>query len=597
MNRLEELLLLWQDQSITEEQGAELKQLLASPEARAKAAEDFFLTGVLLEAVRAQSAAQREASPALQPSAAPSRSPTTWLGRRAAWLAGLAAALLLALGGVFWFQPAPAVRGPAMVFAQVQGETFVVGTKQQLLPAQAGQVLVPGQGITTQGAGSEAVVEMEDAVRLKLASDTTLFTATEAEEAGGGPKLVLEQGEVSVEVTRSLGKKRMSLQTPLGMVVAETEQTALHVSEAAGVVVVRGEVSFTHKATGKSIQLKGGQYVVATEDGDLYAAQFFAPDPHVWSTFPAGFTDTVSVAFSADGRLLAAATHSRDATGIRLGAPEGEAPSQLPGDRCIALSPDGQLLAAGEWGKVMLYETATGKLLRVLEKRGQRVRVSCLAFSPDGQALAVGKGSRDGGGDLEMWDVKTGELAWFARGHVSGINAVAFAPDGKRLASGSWDKTVVVWDTAARQEKTRLLMVPALVVRSLAFAPDGQTLAIATGPGDPRIRQPGEIKLWDVATETVRTTLRGHGRTVTSLAYAADGQTLVSGSADTTVRFWDLATHREYAMLKGHKAAVGFEGLGVAVSPDGTWLATISFDHTIKLWKVAWMKKDLPAKT
>jgi WD40 repeat protein len=84
---------------------------------------------------------------------------------------------------------------------------------------------------------------------------------------------------------------------------------------------------------------------------------------------------------------------------------------------------------------------------------------------------------------------------------------------------------------------------------------------------------------------------------VTSVAFAADGQTLVSGSADATVRFWDLAANREYGMLKGHKAAIGFEGLAVALSPDGAWLATISFDHTIKLWKVAWLKKDLPAHT
>jgi WD40 repeat protein len=263
----------------------------------------------------------------------------------------------------------------------------------------------------------------------------------------------------------------------------------------------------------------------------------------------------------------------------------------------MAFAPDGKLLAAGEGGKVLLYDTATGKPERVLEKKGPKVRISCLAFSPDGRLLAVGKGTGDTAGDVELWDVKTGELVWSERGHAGGVTALAFAPDGRYLASGSWDKTVAVWDPAARDEKTRILMIPAQVVRSLAFAPDGRTLAIATGPADPRVRQPGEIKLWDVATQTMRATLRGHSRTVTSVAYAADGQTLVSGSADATVRFWDLASNREYGMLKGHKAAIGFEGLAVALSPDGAWLATISFDHTIQLWKVAWLKKDLPAHT
>src|SRR5262249_14321548 len=150
-------------------------------------------------------------------------------------------------------------------------------------------------------------------------------------------------------------------------------------------------------------------------------------------------------------------------------------------DRCMAFAPDGKLLAAGERWKVLLYDTATGKPERVLEKEGPRVRVGCLAFSPDGTLLAVGKGTGDTAGAVELWDVKTGALVWSARGHAGGVTSLAFAPDGKLLASGSWDKTVVVWEPAARQEKTRILMIPARVVRALAFAPDGRTLAIATG--------------------------------------------------------------------------------------------------------------------
>jgi hypothetical protein len=607
MNRLDELLLLWQDQSITDPELTELKGLLTCPEGQARAAEEFFLTGVVLEAVRAQSAAGKLAFegddgpiPAAVPLASGHRSPSR---RWKIWLSGAAALVLLILGATHWLRSLrpPTDSGEAPVFAQleqVQGATFVVNNHQRL-PAQVGQVLVRGQGIATQGEASEAVVQMEDAVRLKLGGDTTVFTATTAEETTGGPNLVLEHGELLVEVTRSLGKKRMAVQTPLGLATAEAENTALHVSDAAGVVVVRGEVSFVHKATGKSIRVNGGEYVVATPNGEMHTAHLFSGDAYVWATFPPGFTDNVAVAFSSDSRMLAAATHSRDATGIRLGPVDGpQPPLDLSGDRYTAFAPDGKLLAAGEGHKVLLYDTATGKPERVLEKKGPRVRISSLAFSPDGRLLAVGKGTRDTAGDIELWDVKTGDLLWSARGHAGGVTSLAFAPDGKLLASGSWDKTVLIWEPAARQEKTRILTIPALVVRSLAFAPDGRTLAIATGPGDPRVREPGEIKLWDVATETMRANLRGHSRTVTSLAYAADGQTLVSASADTTVRFWDLATNREYGMLKGHKAAIGFEGLAVALSPNGAWLATISFDHTVKLWKVTWLRKtDRPSHT
>lgn len=618
MNRLEELLLLWQDESLDADGLAELKRLLAAPEARARLAEHFFLTGVVLEAVRAESASwepaataedlpappetacpgQRAPHPA--PATVASSSPGSWLHfrmtRGRVWLTGAAAALLIALGSFLWFRPSapPSVPDPPMVFAQfeqVQGVTFVVN-KEQKVAAHAGRVLHPGDGIVTQGADSEAVVQMADAVRLTLGGDTMVLTATEAEEISGGAKLVVEQGEVLVEVNRSLGKKRMTVRTPLGMVAAEAENTALHVSEAVGVVVVRGEADFVHKVTGKSIRVKAGRYVVATPDGELRTAQFFSGDAHVWATFPPGFTDNVSVAFSADSGLLAAASHARDGVGVRLGRADGrQPPRELSGDRCIAFSPDSKLLAAGGWGKVVLYETATGQPLRVLEKNGPRLRVGCLAFSPDGQLLATGWGAQQTGGEVELWDVKTGELVWTLRGHACGVTSLAFSPDGKLLASGSWDQTVVIWDPAVREEKTCILMVPGLTVRSLAFSPDGQTLAIAAGSADPRVRQPGEIRLWDVGSQTVRATLRGHHRTVTSLAYAPDGQTLVSGSADATVRFWDLGTGQEYGMLKGHRAAIGFEGLAVALSPDGAWLATASFDQTVKLWRLAWLKK------
>jgi WD40 repeat protein len=598
MNRLDELLLLWEDQGITEQELTELKQLLASPECRAQAAAHVLLTGVLLESVRAQGAvlSRKSASDsALRAgpcgSARQARSPSRL---RVARVTGLAAALLLAMGGIVWHCFQVSESNP--VFAQleqVQGEAFVV-SKEQRWPAQTGQELARGQGVATQGAASEAVVHIgEHNARLKLGGDTLLFTAAEAEEASGKPTVVLVQGELQVEVNRLLGRKRLAVQTPLGVAVAEVDQTALFTSEAAGVVVVRGEAVFTHAATGKTIRLKGGEYVAVAGD-EVYAARFFASNPKVWSTFPPGFTDLVSVAFSADGNKLAAATHVRNGAGVRLGSVDCSAFLELPGNRCVAISPDSQVLAAGEWGKVLLYEIAGGKLLRVLEKRGARLNVRSLAFSPDGRWLATGKGTKELGGEIEVWNWRTGELAWSGREHVRGITSMAYSPDGQLLATASWDKTVVIWDTAAKQAKTCILMTDGQVARSLAFAPDGQTLAIACGPVDPRMREPGTIKLWDVASETVRVTLRGHGRAVTSIAYAADGRTLVSGSADTTVRFWDLTTARQYGMLKGHKAEVGFEGLAVALSPDGAWLATMSFDHTVKLWRLTRSKNTLP---
>ena len=115
------------------------------------------------------------------------------------------------------------------------------------------------------------------------------------------------------------------------------------------------------------------------------------------------------------------------------------------------------------------------------------------------------------------------------------------------------------------------------VVSSVAFSNDGKTLA--SGSFD------STVKLWDVATRQELATLKGHGGVVSSVAFSNDGKTLASGSFDSTVKLWDVATRQELATLKGHGGVVS----SVAFSNDGKTLASGSggFDRTVKLWDVA----------
>jgi WD40 repeat protein len=119
-------------------------------------------------------------------------------------------------------------------------------------------------------------------------------------------------------------------------------------------------------------------------------------------------------------------------------------------------------------------------------------------------------------------------------------------------------------------------------VRSVAFAPNGRTLA--TGSTD------HYVILWDLSDLTrprLVQPLHGYLKSIFSVAFAPDGRTLATGSADHTVRLWDLsdlARPRQLGQpLTGHRNAVG----SAAFAPDGRTFATGSQDHTVLLWDLS----------
>jgi WD40 repeat protein len=115
----------------------------------------------------------------------------------------------------------------------------------------------------------------------------------------------------------------------------------------------------------------------------------------------------------------------------------------------------------------------------------------------------------------------------------------------------------------------------AVFVNSVAFSSDGRL--VASGSLD------STVKLWDVATGRELRTLVGHADSVECVAFSPDGSTLASGSKDATVKLWDLESGRELRTLSGHTDYVN----SVAFSPDGHTLASGSGDSTIKLWDLA----------
>lgn len=236
----------------------------------------------------------------------------------------------------------------------------------------------------------------------------------------------------------------------------------------------------------------------------------------------------------------------------------------------VVFSPDGQTLASGSGDKIIkLWDWQKGQ--EIASFLGHSQDVLTVAISPDGQTLASGSSDKT----IILWNLITGQKIKTLFGHSNSVTSVVFSPESQFIVSGSYDKTVKIWNWINGEIRQ---FSDSAGVKSIAISPNGHLVS-----GNHNC----EIKLWDLHTLQPIQAFFGHTAGsfflpsgVSSLTISPDNQIIASGGRrDKTVKLW-LPTG-ELIQLHGHSKGV----TSVAFSADGETLVSGSYDKKIKIWR------------
>jgi WD40 repeat protein len=349
--------------------------------------------------------------------------------------------------------------------------------------------------------------------------------------------------------------------------------------------------------TGKlryKLEAAGSVYHLAfTMDGTTLASYRGGGAVQLWDTRTGKLSGSLdpanrggnSLTFSPDGKMLVVGTWA----GMQVWNVNDRKlihrfPFSTNWDDPIAISLDGKTLASIKY-VVHLWDLTSGKELLPFDEPS--FPGECLAFSPDGKHLAAGNldGNRTEGDvysySFRIWNVTTGKQRHAIGKHTWTVHDLQYTPDGRKLISASADKSIRWWDAKTARE-LRYLEADDQVT-SISLSPDGTLLATKG--------RRNEILLWNALTGDNLPSLRIGDHHVHRVAFGLGKRLLITTEYDwSNVRLWHIAQDRQSTLLPTDKYVSDPQ---IAVSPDGKILATASERGTVQLWELATGKERL----
>jgi WD40 repeat protein len=201
--------------------------------------------------------------------------------------------------------------------------------------------------------------------------------------------------------------------------------------------------------------------------------------------------------------------------------------------RLIAFRPDGQEIATstGSDGTLRIWNAQTGEPTLIIPEATHCGTVETIAYHPTLPIIAAsGILWNDGGeGATVLWNTQAIKMHLsFARG----ATALAFSPDGKFLAGVGLDDSIIIWDLESARIVKELSGTDGST-NAIAFDPQGQVFVSASNDGG--------LRAWDIPSWRMTANIEVDAR-VMSLAFSADGESIVLGNANSACYVIDLAS-------------------------------------------------------